>query len=75
MKVTYHAGQRFLERVIKKADFTKNEVHRTVEYLERVFKDVVISSYARKFVLPGFENEFYVIHQENCVVTIIPKND
>jgi len=47
MNITYHAGQRFLERVVNKVDFTKYEVHRTVEYLERVFKDVLPTSYNR----------------------------
>lgn len=74
MKVTYHAAQRFLERVVKKSDFSKYEVHRTVEYLERSFQDVVVNSFKEFFPLPGFENRFYVVAQENCAVTIIPKD-
>jgi hypothetical protein len=46
IKISYHAAQRFLESVIKKTEFTKYEVHRTVEYLQRVFKDVVINAYS-----------------------------
>lgn len=61
MKISYHAGQRFIERVIKKVDFTKYEVHRTVEYLERVFQNVVLNTYSKAIPLPGFENQFYVV--------------
>ena len=75
MKVSYHAGQRFLERVIKKADFTKYEVHRTVEYLERLLADVVLNSYAKPFALPGFENQFQVINRDNVAITIVPKHN
>ena len=46
-----HAAQRFLERVIKKVDFTKYEVHRTVEYLEKVLSEVSLNSYAKPFAL------------------------
>lgn len=74
MKVTYHAAQRFLERVIKKTDFSKYEVHRTVEYLEKVLKDVIVRSYKNFFPLPGFENQFYVVYKENSAITIIPKD-
>jgi len=74
MKVSYHAGQRFLQRVIKKVDYTKYEVHRTVEYLEKVFADISLNSYSKPFALPGFENQFKVINRDNVVLTIIPKH-
>ena len=73
MKVTYHAAQRFLERVIEKSNFSKYEVHRTVGYLEKTLQDVMIRSYKGFFPLPGFENKFYVLAQENNAITIIPK--
>ena len=71
--ITYHAGQRFLERVINKIDCSKFEVHRTVEYLKIVFKDVVPSSYTSYLPVPGFESEFYAVFKENTIITIIPK--
>ena len=74
MRVTYHAVQRFLERVVKKLNFSKYEVHRTVEYLENLLKDIVVTSYAKPFALPGYQKLFYVVHQENCAITIVPKN-
>lgn len=73
MKITYHAAQRFLERVVKKSNYSKYEVHRTIEYLQRVFKDVVVTSYKRLCPLPGFEKDYFVVLKENSVVTIIPK--
>lgn len=75
MKVSYHAAQRFLERVIKKVNFTKEEVHRTVEYLEIVLGNIVLNSYSKPFALPGFENTFYVINRDNVAITIIPKGE
>lgn len=74
MKVIYHAAQRFLERVIKKSNFSKYEVHKTVEYLEKMLQDVIVHSYKDFFFLPGFENKFYVVAQENNAVTVIPKD-
>ncbi len=74
MKITYHAAQRFLERVIKKTDYTKYEVHRTVQYLEKALRDVIVHSYKDFFPLPGFEKQFYVVAQENSAITIIPKD-
>lgn len=73
MNITYHAGQRFLERVVKKVEFSNTEIHKTTEYLQRVFKDVVPSSTIRYIPLPGFEKNFYAVFKQNTIVTIIPK--
>ena len=72
MKVSVHAGQRFLERVMAKATYTCFDVNFAIEYLEKVLRDVVPTSRSTQFVLPGFEN-FKVIYRENSVITIIPK--
>ena len=73
MKVTYHATQRFLERVLNKSTYTRNEFDETKEKLEELFLNMIPGSYARPFSLPGHKG-FSVVHQENCVITIIPKN-
>ena len=73
MKVTYHATQRFLERVLNKNKYTKNEFYETKKQLEKLFLHMIPGSYARPFSLPGYKG-FRVVHQENCVITIIPKN-
>ncbi len=72
MKVSIHAGQRFLERVMTKVDYTCFDVDFAIEYLEKILRDVVPTSRSTRFVLPGFEN-FRVIYREGSVVTIIPK--
>ena len=72
MKVSLHAGQRFLERVMTKTDYTCFDVNFAVEYLEILLKDVVPRSRSAQFVLPEFE-DFKVIYREGNVVTIIPK--
>ena len=73
MKVSYHAAQRFLERVLKQLEFSKIDVYCAQEYLQSLLKDVVISSYAKQFALPGFQR-FLGIYQENVLVTIISKD-
>jgi len=71
--ITYHAGQRFLERVMNNLNCSKYETHRTVEYLQRVFKDIVPSSYTSHLPVPGFENSFNAVFKGNSIVTIIPR--
>ena len=73
MNVTYHATQRFLERVLNKVKYTKEEFNDTKKQLEYIFKNIVPSSYARPFALPGYKG-FKVVHQENIVITILEKN-
>ena len=72
MKVTYHATQRFLERVLKKSKYTRNEFYETKKQLEELFLHMIPGSYARPFSLPGYKG-FSVVHQENNVITIVPK--
>lgn len=73
MKVSYHAAQRFLERVVNQFEFSKIDVYTAQDYLEVLLKDVVISSYKRQFALPNFQR-FVGIYQEDVLVTIIPKD-
>jgi hypothetical protein len=72
MKVSYHAAERFLERVMDKKDYSGSDINKAFSYLEMVFKDIVPSSYAKSFPLPGFKH-FKVIHIGGTVVTIVPK--
>ena len=74
MKVSIHAGQRFLERVMTKETYTCFDVNFAIEYLEKILRDVVPTSRSTQFVLPGFEN-FKVVYREGSVITIIPKGD
>ena len=70
MKVSIHAGQRFLERVMTKATYTCFDVNFAIEYLDKILRDVVPTSSSTQFVLPGFEN-FKVVYREGSVITII----
>jgi len=74
MKVSLHAGQRFLERVMKKSQYDCFDVNRAMELLERLLKDVVPNKNVMEFVLPCFKN-FRVIYKEGTVITIIPKGE
>ncbi len=72
MKVTYHATNRFLERVLNKVKYSKKEFYETKKLLEEMFTNIVPSSYARPFALPGHKG-FKVIHQDDTVITILEK--
>jgi len=72
MRVSVHAAQRFLERVMKKSTYTSKDVGFTLRFLEKLLQDIVPTSYAKRFVIPGFEN-YRAIYRENTVITIIPK--
>ena len=72
MKITVHAAQRFLERVMSKESYTSFDVKFAIKYLEKLLADVVPVSTNSYFVLPGFE-KYKVIYREGSVVTIIPK--
>ncbi len=74
MKVTYHAAKRYLQRVLGKAGFSRKDILLVKSYLEgNLFKNVVPLSYSRPFALP-IHKGFRVIHRENVVITIVPKN-
>jgi len=72
MKITYHAAQRFLERVMSRVKYTHQDVEFAMRYLEKLLKNVVIGNRVKHFVLPGFE-DYKVVYRENVVVTIVPK--
>lgn len=74
MKVSVHAGERFLQRVMKKKQYNCFDVNRAIEFLEKLLRDVVPNSYAMEFALPCFES-YRVIYREGSVITIIPKGD
>ena len=75
MIITLHAAQRFLERVIKKTEFTSKDLELAKAYLSKVFQNVVPTSVAKRFALPGFESQFCVVYKNNTIITIIPKRD
>ena len=56
MKITTHAAQRFLERVMLKETYTCIDVDFAIRYLEKTLRDVVPTGFATSFALPSFEN-------------------
>lgn len=73
MKVTLHAAERFLQRVMHKVEFSFQDVLNTKQFLETAMENVVVTSYRRNVVIPGFER-YLGIYQENALITIIPKD-
>jgi len=71
MKVTYHAAERFLQRVLGKIKYSKKEVLNVRKYLTNLFENVV--THRQMVVVPGFSNYVAVV-KENNVVTILEKN-
>lgn len=74
MKISVHAAQRFLERVMNKKSYTYKDVGFALRFLEKTFKDVVVLGRKKQFVVPGFEN-YKAVYCENTIVTIIPKGN
>jgi len=72
MKVSVHAGKRFLERVMNRSTYTCLDVDFAIRYLERALSSVVPNSSSKHFVLPDFQ-EYKAIYRQNTIVTIIPK--
>ena len=72
MEVTYHATQRFLERVLHKVKYSKSEFYEAKQFLDEIFLNVVPCTYARPFALPKYKG-FVVVHKENTVITILDK--
>ena len=73
MKVTYHATKRFLQRVLKKENYTRAEFYQMKLQLEEMFLSVVPGSYKRPFALPEHKG-YVVVHQDNTVITILEKD-
>ena len=73
MKVTVHAGQRFLERVMNKERYSYMDIDFAIKYLTKLLHNVVPTGSATSFVLPCFE-QYRAICIEGRIVTIIPKD-
>jgi hypothetical protein len=69
--ITYHAAQRFLQRVLNFTNFTNKEIRNAIELIS---KDIQYIHHRNKnFILPSFPN-FNCIVKNNTIVTIIPKH-
>ena len=71
MKITKHAVERFLQRVMKKSHYDQSEFMKAYKFLKKSFINVVTH---RHFIpLPKIKGYIAII-RENVVVTIIEKN-
>ena len=70
MRVSYHAGERFLQRVFNFKDYTKKQVTNAIKLIEKDISN--IEYHSSNFVLPSFPNYRCVV-ADNTLVTIIPK--
>ena len=70
LKITYHAAERFLQRVFEFTSYTKDEVYKAMQLIT---KDVSsIEHRSKNFILPTFP-DFIAVVKENALVTILPK--
>ena len=68
--ITYHAGERFLQRVLGMYEYTKKDVFNAIDLLKIELKNVVTNK--KRFILPSFP-KFNVVVKDNAIVTILPK--
>jgi len=71
MRVTRHAAQRFLERVMKKENYSIHDIDYALRYLHHQLAKVIPTSYARPIALPEHKG-FKVIHQDGTALSIVP---
>lgn len=72
MNISLHASERFLQRVMKRTEYSFKDILFAMEFLEKLLKDVVPTGFSKHFVLPEFKN-YKVVYRENTVITIVPK--
>jgi hypothetical protein len=71
LHVTYHAGERFLQRVFDISSYTHKEVKKAMQLISRDIKDV--QHHYLSFVLPSFP-DYRAIVKNGALVTIIAKH-
>jgi len=70
MKVTFHAGERFLQRVLKMTRYSKQHILNAMELIKKDIKDLEVNG--ARFVLPTFP-QYIAVVRDNHIVTIINK--
>jgi len=72
MKATYHLAKRFLERVLKKAEFSDEDVYKIYFYLNSVLKKLQVRGVKGYVVMPDFSN-YVLAYKEGVATTILEK--
>ena len=70
-KITYHAAERFLQRVFEMERYTKLEIDRAKRLLTKEIADIHYTT--QTFPLPSFPN-YKAIIKNAALVTIVPKH-
>ena len=70
MVVTYHAAERFLQRVFHLTNYTQTHIINAIMLIQKDIRNV--DNRGKNFILPSFPDYFCVV-KENTLVTIIPK--
>ena len=73
MKASTHAGVRFLERIMNLKQYTTEQIHNAMQFIERDTSNVEYHN-KRRIIIPSFP-QFVAIQRDNVIVTIIPKKD
>lgn len=73
MRISVHAAQRFLERVMNKESYTTLDIDFAIRYLQKSLQNVVPQRKTKYFVLPEFQ-DYKAVYIENTLVTIVPKS-
>ncbi len=72
MKITYHAGERLIQRVFALAKYSHNQVIDAMKLIKRDLVDVEYRN--RRYIpLPSFPG-FYGVIVDRTLVTVVPKN-
>ncbi len=72
MKITYHAGERLIQRVFDVAKYSHKQVIDAMKLIKRDLVDVDCRN--RKYIpLPSFPG-FYGVVADRTLVTVVPKS-
>jgi nucleoid DNA-binding protein len=68
--ISYHAGERFLQRVLGVTKYTKKDIFYAIQLISNDIKNIVTNR--KRFILPSFP-KFNVVVKDKTIVTIIKK--
>ena len=71
MRITYHAGERFLQRVFSLTSYSKEQIVNAMKLLERDLANLQTRN-RNRVVLPSFP-DYHGVFREDTLVTIVPK--
>jgi len=71
MKASTHAGVRFLERIMNLKNYTTDQIHNAMGFLEKDTSNIEFHN-KQRIIIPSFP-QFVAIQRDNVIITIIPK--